>query len=339
MVRDANLDAYQIMAEMLVTVRRIVHRGLEKASGKTWYLDGCPPGLFERLVERKENEVAVDRFDEEYQELISYASFDDFAEIIDYNKDLAKLLSGIAPKNATMAERLRELEVLRLKLAATVPFEEDDIDRLLEYHRDFRDAVARRMKKSGDATPTPAPRQQPEEPPDEEVAAEDAEVDELGEDEEVTAEDTEIDELGADDEVRDDEPPAETPETGESAEPGAAGDVDEAARVERAMADNDDAEVLRILHSEIMSVAEAVYQRDLDRTHPVWETLKASGWYDRKKTALALAPLELFYEVSEEARNRQQSGADLDELKAYLDEVEFSKLLLSLREMFMRHNL
>ena len=62
-----NIEAYQIMAEILVTVRRIVHRGLEKAAGKTWYLDGCPTGVYERLVARKENEVAIDRFDREYQ--------------------------------------------------------------------------------------------------------------------------------------------------------------------------------------------------------------------------------------------------------------------------------
>ena len=111
--RDLNIDAYQIMAEIQVNLRRIVHRGLEKVSGKTWYLDGCPSGLFERLVERKENEIATDRFDDEYQELITFATLEDLAEIIDFNNDLAKLLTAIAPKKTTIADRLREIEVLR----------------------------------------------------------------------------------------------------------------------------------------------------------------------------------------------------------------------------------
>ena len=91
-VGDSNIEAYEIMAEILVTVRKIVHRGLEKAAGKTWYLDGCPPGVYERLVARKENEVAIDRFDREYQELISFASLDDLAEIIEQLSEYERLL-------------------------------------------------------------------------------------------------------------------------------------------------------------------------------------------------------------------------------------------------------
>jgi len=67
--------------------------------------------------------------------------------------------------------------------------------------------------------------------------------------------------------------------------------------------------------------------------------LISRGWYDLKKAGMELAPLEHFYEVAEEARKRQREGADLDELKAYLEEAEFTKLLLELREMFMRHKL
>jgi len=116
-------------------------------------------------------------------------------------------------------------------------------------------------------------------------------------------------------------------------------DSEEALEAERAMVAGDDTEVLRVLHREVMSVAEAVYQRDVDRTYPVWETLLSRGWYDLKKADMELAPLEDFFSVAEEARKRQRAGADLDELKAYLEEAEFTKLLLELREMFMRHKL
>ena len=323
--RDSNVEAYQVMAEIVNTVRRIVHRGLEKVSGKTWYLDGCPPGLFERLVERKEIEIATGRFDDEYQELITFASLEDLAEIIEFNNDLAKLLTAIAPKDTTLADRLREIEVLRLKLEAAIPFDDSDIDDLLEYHQDFREALTRGKQRTGGATPTPTPPPppKPEEPPAEDP---DTEV-------------TEVDELRAEDVVPVPDQNIAVAEADLSVPSGQSIDSEEALEVERAMVAEDDVEVLRVLHREVMSVAEAVYQRDLDRTHPVWEMLISRGWYDLKKAGMELAPLEHFYEVAEEARKRQREGADLDELKAYLEEAEFTKLLLSLREMFMRHKL
>jgi len=323
--RDSNVEAYQVMAEIVSTVRRIVHRGLEKVSGKTWYLDGCPPGLFERLVERKENEIATDRFDDEYQELITFATLEDLAEIIEFNNDLAKLLKAIAPKNTTIADRLREIEVLRLKLEAAISFDDSDIDDLLEYHQDFREALTRGKQKAGDATPTPTPPppQKPVEPPAEDIDTDVTEVDEL------RAEDVEP-APDHDAAVAEVDPPVSNEQIIDS---------EEALEAERAMVAEDDTEVLRVLHREVMSVAEAVYQRDLDWAHPVWEMLISRGWYDLKKADMELAPLEHFYEVAEEARKRQRAGADLDELKAYLEEAEFTKLLLALREMFMRHKL
>ena len=323
--RDSNAEAYEVMAEIQVTVRRIVHRGLEKIAGKTWYLDGCPPGLFERLVERKEKEIAIDRFDNEYKELISFASLDDLAEMIEFNEDLSILLAAIAPKNKTIVDRLREIEALRLKLAAAISFDDSDIDDLLEYHHDFREALARGIQNTGDPTPTPSPLPPPK--PKEPTV------------EDIGAEVTEVDELRAEDIVPTPDHRTVVAETDLSASNGQMNSSEEVVEVERAMASGDHVEVLRVLHHEVISVAEAVYQRDVDRTYPVWETVRVSGWYDRKKADMALAPLELFYAAAEEARDRQRSGADLGELKAYLVESEFSNLLLSLREMFMRHQL
>jgi len=327
--RDLNIDAYQIMAEIQVNLRRIVHRGLEKVAGKTWYLDACPPGLFERLVERKENEAAIDRFNVEYQELISFASLEELAEIIEFNKDLAKLLTAIAPTSTSTVDRLREIEVLRLKLAAAVSFDDSDIDNLLVYHQEFRDVLARGMNKSSEATPTPVPA------PAEEKAAATAVVP----DGDFGTQVTETDEPPVEDMAPEPENGTAVAEVDTSASSDQMSGAEEVLAAERAIASEDNVEVLRILHREVMSIAEAVYQRDLERTHPVWEMLTADGWYDLKKADMALSPLELFFAVAEEARNRQRSGADLDELKAYLEEAKFTKLLLSLREMFMQNEL
>ena len=329
-VGDSNVEAYEIMAEILVTVRKIVHRGLEKAAGKTWYLDGCPTGVYERLVARKENEVAIDRFDREYQELISFASLDDLAEIIEYNEELAHLLERIAPEGATIVERFRQIETLRLKLDAAVPLSEEDLDDLLVYHQEFRQSLAKPKKK-------PEPEEEPEPAP---AVAEDEESAESGD---FGTQVTEAEELGAEDVITDEPSDAFGTAVVDSdvieGPPGAGDPGELALEAERAMASEDDEQVLRVLHREIMAVAEHVLKGDFDQEFPVWQTLKTSGWYDIKSGPLALAPVEQFYSIAEEVCAKNLEGIARDEIKSFVSESEFGKLLLSLGETFKRHNL
>jgi len=346
-VSDANVEAYHIMAEILVTVRRIVHRGLEKAAGKTWYVDGCPPDVYERLVARKENEVAIDRFDREYQELISFASLDDLAEIIEFNQDLAHLLEGIAPDGETIAERFRQLETFRLKLDATVPLSEEDVDTLLDYHKEFRQSLAQPKKKE-----KAEPEKEPELPPaaadDTEAVEQEAEEDEdfgtqVTEADELGAADVVVDELGAEDVVVDESSDAFETAVVDSdvieAPPDSGVPDDSAVEAERAMASDDDDEVLRVLHREIMEIAEHVLKADVDQEFRVWKTLKESGWFDIKQTTLAISQIEDFYSIADTVRTMNREGASKDEIKAFLKESEASKMLLSLGEMFKRQDL
>ena len=341
--RDLNIEAYEVMAEMLVTVRRIVHRGLEKSTGKTWYLDGCPTGVYERLVDRKENEVAIDRFDRDYQELISFATLDDLAEIIEYNSDLAQLLEAIAPEGSTVAERLRDIESLRLKLAATVPLDEHDLEKLLAFHADFRESLTRKKKPAAPSTApgalaTATPDAGGGEAAEPSPPAPEAKVSEFG------TRATGIDELSAADVVI--EPASEEPTaavadaTPAASDEQASGQLAELAiEAERAMAIEDDHEVLRVLRREVMSLAEDIVGGRTDRDCPVWQTLRSSGWYDIKKSALGIEALDGFYEVADEARKKAAAGGDAKAVKAILDEAGFSKLLLSLREMFLKYEL
>jgi hypothetical protein len=331
--KDLNIEAYEVMAEMLVTVRRIVHRGLEKATGKTWYLDGCPTGVYERLVDRKENEVAVDRFDREYQELISFASLDDLAEIIEYNTELAQLLEAIAPEGSTVAERLRDIESLRLKLAATVPLDESDVEKLLSFHADFRESLTRKKKPA-----TPPTGDAPSEAAEVGARVEGPKAVEFG------TRATDIEELAAVDivtEVASEKPVAAVadaiPVANDERVVGAMPEL--AVEAERAMAIEDDHEVLQILRREVMSLAEDMFRAKTDRERPVWQTLRSSGWYDIKKSALGIEAIERFYAVADQAREKAASGGDAQAIRAILDEAGFSKLLLSLREMFMKHEL
>ena len=356
-----NTEAYQIIAELQVTIRRIVQRGLLKASGKTWYLDGCPEGMFERLVDRKENEQAIDRFDPDYQELISFASLDDLAEIVEYNDDLQQLLAVLEPEGTPMIERLREIEALRLKLAASLPFDEDDYETLNRYRREFRESLTRRKKAPGEETPPPVAPEPPEEL-ETVVVAESPESPEsdsrtMADASEFGTQAATFDELvrvvgGPAKPVEEDELTeiAEMPDeayktvvAGFDSIPvskAANGTVESPAiAAERAMAEDDDLEVLRVLHHEVMAIAEGAFQGSYGRQYEVWDSLRTSGWYDIKKAELSLAPVELFYTVAEKSRSMAQEGVGADEIKLHLDAREFSKLLLSLREMFLRHNL
>lgn len=372
---EQNVEAYHIVADMLVNFRRIVERGLKKCAGKDFYRDGCPPELVQRLEASKDLEAAIDRFGtEENEELITFATFEDLADLLDSNDELAQLLTGLSPKDETMAERLRSLEVLRRKLAAAVPFDDGDIEILGVFHQEFRATLAGRRTQP-DAESLESTVERPEEElvePEQSVSSlRDAVVaaaEEGATDGEIDSPPTKIlhDEPTPVEEVT---PPSETEEPaslpteggesedwGESASddyttkasklttsPLEVGDftssADGAAEVALAMAEDDDVGVLRALHREVTSVAEGVFAMDVDRSYEVWETLRASGWYDMKMSEFALAPLELFYAVAEEARDKKNAGVDADEIKEFLAEAHFTKLLLSLREMFLRQEL
>lgn len=362
--RDPTTEAYQILADLLVTIRRVIHRGLEKVSGKTWYLDGCPPGLFEQLVERKEKEKAIDRFSGEYQELITFASLDELAEIIEYNGDLTKLLASLEPEGSPMIDRLREIEALRLKMAASVPFDDGDLEAITRYHREFRDSLTRRKRAPEEVTPPPE-ASEVEEDVQEEPSRDDTTADEVDEENDSSRElatvkrandfNTQVatfEELvefagGMKPVPEPDEPPNDDEflaDIESSADlpvlpPGDLDNADLVIEVELAMAEDDNRGVLRVLHREVTGIAESAFRKILDIGHPVWDTVRSSGWYDMKKADLALAPLELFYTVVARAADVQRSGAGFEAVKASLDEAQFSKLLLSLREMFLRQGL
>ena len=365
--RDSTTEAYQILADLLVTIRRVIHRGLEKVSGKTWYLDGCPPGLFERLVERKEQEKAVDRFGGEYQELITFASLDDLAAIVEYNGDLAKLLESLEPEGAPMIERLREIEALRLKMAASVPFDDEDLEAITRYHREFRESLTRRKRGAEEVTPPPVPDE--ERLPDEEepgaVSLEVEDDDEVAREEDpggdparVTAAVDFGTQAATFEELVEvvDGPRVDAEPVESTADEAFLADIESSAElvspppengdaesmvidVQLAMAEDDDRKVLRVLHTEVTMIAEGAFRKVLDIGHPVWDAVRSCGWYDMKKADLALAPLELFYTVVARAADVQRSGAGFEAVKASLEDAEFSKLLLTLREMFMRQSL
>jgi hypothetical protein len=71
----------------------------------------------------------------------------------------------------------------------------------------------------------------------------------------------------------------------------------------------------------------------------VWQTLESSGWYEIKSGPLGLAPVEKLYSIAEMVRTKNRDGVANDEIKSFVTESKVGKLLLSLSEMFKRHEL
>ncbi len=356
------------MTDLLVNFRRIVHRGLVTYSGELWYREGLPSDVFRRLVVRKENETPLDRFTGDYEELMTYANFRDLADIIVGNDVLKDRLTILEPHDgASLLDRLHELEEMRRTISASRPAGKDDDARLKRYFDEFRSAIkgAKAATESAPLTPTrrsaePSATERKEEtldsifdedepppPPAPRPGRLVVKVSSKGLHKAAT-------ETAS---PPDADPPAKPPkphisvnaEVGSVAtpvtevssrpgpgEPGPEGSVEEAERVERALRDGDDAAILKALHVEVTSIADGMLRRDPKHGHLVWEVVGRRGWFDAHREEFELDPLERFYGLADTFLEAFASGAKSSDLKSILADVGFSKMLLELREMFLK---
>lgn len=366
------IDANRILTDLLVNFRRIVHRGLINYSGELWYREGLPSDVFRRLVIRKENETPLDRFSGDYEELITYASFRDLADIIAGNEALRERLSILEPRDgASLLDRLHELEEMRRSITLKSPEGPEDGERLRRYYDDFRHAIKGGRRGEGDRSG----RAQPVKPlasggPPTAEGVEEETLDSIFEPEEppppppkrsgrlvvkVSADDL----RGAGDEAPGTPvtrvattpgPPkatgneavgaVETPITQVSVRPGPGtstptGPIDRIETVERAILDGDHGVVLKALHLEVTTIADGMLRRDPEHGHPVWELVNRVGWMDEHAEAFGLQPLEIFFTLADTYLEAYDEDARASDLKEMLAQASFSKLLLTLREMFL----
>lgn len=165
---EQNLDAYRIIAEILDDLRETLRGRLDRIHGKEWYKTGLPPGILERLVERKEQEKAIDWYESEYQQIMSYALFPDLLEILEHNDDAFPQIVGLAPTSALLNARFLELEVMRAKLGRARPISETELSFLGTFHLRFRKAIENhraQQESAASAEPAAAPAAQQEAPP------------------------------------------------------------------------------------------------------------------------------------------------------------------------------
>jgi hypothetical protein len=89
------------------------------------------------------------------------------------------------------------------------------------------------------------------------------------------------------------------------------------------------------LRREVIAVAEAVYRLDEDIQPPGWRRVYDNGWFGAHKEEFGLEPLAEFHGLVEEYQVGRAEGLDHDDLRGMLSSRRFSRLLLTLREMFL----
>lgn len=164
---EQNIDAYRIVSEILGQMRRGIREGLEAVYGETWYRDGLPDEVFQRLVAAKERERSIDWYEGQYQQIMDYAVFGDLIEILEQNAEHFPSLVALAPSSALLQARFLELDVMRAKLARARPISETELSFLGTFHLRFRKAFADAPRPAATADSAPqaeAPEHEPAPP-------------------------------------------------------------------------------------------------------------------------------------------------------------------------------
>jgi len=362
---EQNLDAYRILSEILQDLRNVLHAELEGRHGNEWYRVGLPEAVRQRLIERKEREKAIDWYENEYQQLIDFASFADILEILDVNPDLVPQLKAVTPSQPLLHARMMELEVMREKLAMARAISESELSFLGTFHM--------RIRKALDG-PAPPPRRSEEKPalqavPQPEKKADDENTPEKKAKGEVKPEEDD----GGQDEapkkkstrpkmktrigrsrtfggsassttpapaaaqttlVTEEELDEPEPEPKEAQE--ASGNANALAV---ALDEGDNTTVLRALYKEVTGLAEGIWNSDPELTPAVWPRVREHTWYEESFSKLGLKPLSDFFEILVRIREQVNSGLSKDDLQRFLKEQNFAKVLLALRDMFQKNDI
>ncbi len=337
---EQNLDAYRILAQILLDLRSALHAELENHYGQEWFRNGFPQHVLTRLIDRKEHEQAIDWYESEYQQIIDFASFEDLLEVLESDSTLLPQLRELAPSAPLLHARMMEMETMRQKLALARMISENELVFLGTFHLRFRKVMESAAKSSSGRTqeatkeemaPVEAhePKKSRSEPPAPDVTHPPASKT-------ARAPKTKTSKKPAK-EPKPASPPT-TPVSKKQAEP-VAPPADDRHPVVAAMDDGDTKSVLDALYREVTAIAEGLWEREVPPTPAVWLKVREHPWYEHNFSPLGLQPLSDFYDVIDAIHVRMHKGLAKDELQAFLKEHNFAKILLALRDMFQKNQL
>ena len=362
---EQNLDAYRIIAEILEDLRETLRQQLDQTHGQEWYKAALPDGLLDRLVERKEEEKAIDWYESEYQQIMNYALFPDLLEIMEHNADIFPKILGLAPTSALLNARFLELEVMRAKLGRARPISETELSFLGTFHLRFRKAIEDHRTRAANApasaatppaepapTPPAAAPDDPAEPasvatapppvspvtpppPEPETTPSPTSPPEPRSAEPAVAEGT----------TPQPEEPASVESTGPETAPETAAENEEPAQdpkpvsFEEALEAGDSQVILRELYKEVTGIAEGIWTKDIPPPARIWEKVSTSSWYENNFSNLGLRPASDFYDVISKVDAKMRQGAKKEELQTFLKDLNFAQTLLALRDMFQKNHI
>jgi len=370
---EQNLDAYRVIAEILTDLRPLVRERIESKFGKEWFRDGIPEEVFERLIRNKEQEASIDWYENRYQEVIGYAVFPDLFEIIIANPTLFGSILKLAPSRSLLNTRFLELEVMRSKIGRARQVGETEINFLTSFHLRFRRAV-RELKGNPDevsapydvTTPEPESEVQPTEsakptgstqPTADETESSNDELEIAMNDEATKVADHPPDKARPPQRLA--SPSAKAAEAREEPEPVEVDAGEESAKeaetkaedaepkvketasaiVQRAMKEKDDQAVLREIYREVTGIAEVIWTTEEIPTTSTWDRISSNPWYEEAFSRLELRSLSDFYALIAQVRAKRQGGVQKAEIQRFLNDSNFAKTLLALRDMFKKNQI
>lgn len=342
---DQNLDAYRILAEILNDLRIELRQELEKIHGAEWFRIGLPAEVFDRLVSSKEGATAIDWYETEYQQIMDFAVFPDFFEIVEHNREHFPALLEIVPSPSLFQGRFLELEVLRSKVGRARPISDAELSFLRNFHKRFhrhlgihRNGVSDAMSEADEV---------------EEISIETDELENAAEHDpnssNAEAEGKKVQVIPPTDR----RPPQRPATTGAHSDPKEPEEADDSTSqsngayepsvvtgpLSQIVGSSDSIAILRELFKEVTNLAESLWSSDVPPPQTVWKEVRVSHWYEESFSALGLKPLSDFYDVLSHVEEEMETGLAKHELQKMLEEANFAHILLALRDMFRKNRI
>lgn len=349
-----NVEAYRILGDILTTLRGALRQALEKECGPRWFESELDPGIFGRLVARKEREKEVSAFNGAYFTLLEYADFDDLREICQAHSQGLGFLKAFGPSPELRTARFLELQGMHNKLAGLRDVNDSELSFLQHLSRRLHQLVAPasldvvdRSLWNGHLSPPPRDSEAPAQPVMHAAGVQD--------DAPPSASAPAIETPPVRAQL---DTPAPAPVTPRSEAPLPPPTLRPAvpattavapppeppsgrraghAELERALDEGDDKAVIAALFQEVRALSEHILDSQGPNNPPVWDRVSESAWYSRRYASLGMRPVSDFYSLYLLMREKINDGATNRELDQSLREHAFQNVMMAVGVFFQQN--